>query len=233
MNPGIYNVRQARQNGQYYALEIEETVLNDYINEAITLLNAIIRKVNFWLTSTKKGSMAGSSIIRRFSTKRKSTEPILQKEMTGTKRLTQNRAFLNGDLLAVAYKLEGRKIYQKDVTRVIGQWEHEITAVVKHIKRGMNDLVDYRLGNTDKRALKVELDRVLVQINHAKDTCYKIGEADKLSDEPISKVVYPRGNGPTDPAVWNDYACTFQSGVLHVNAKKSTISGITWLSDDA
>jgi len=176
--------------------------------------------------------MAGSSIVRRFSTKRKSTELVLQKEMTGTGRLTQNRALLNGDLLAVAYKLEGRKIYQKDAIRVIGQWEREITAVVKHIVRGMNDLVDYRLGNTDKRALKGELDRVSVQINHAKDIRYKIGDADELSDEPMSKVVYPGGNGPTDPAVWNDYACTFQSGVLHIDAKKSTVSGITWLSDD-
>jgi len=208
-------------------------VLNDHINEAIALLNAIIRRVNFWLVSTKKGSMADSSTVRRFSTKRKSTELVLQKEMTGTGRLTQNRALLNEDLLAVAYKLEGRKIYQKDAIRVIEQWEREITAVVKHIERDMNDLVDYRMVNTDKRALKGELDRVSVQINHAKDICYKIGEADELLDEPMSKVVYHGGNGPMDPAVWNDYACTFQSGVLHIGAKKSTVSGITWLSDDA
>lgn len=234
MNTGTYNARQARLNGRLFDLEIEEVVLNDSMNEAIAILNGVIRRVNWWLTSTKNGRGAAGAIVRRLTKtarKEKPVELVLTEEQFGPGRLTKNRALLNQDIVAIAYKLEGRKITKKDTIRIMATHNRNIRAVVRHFERGMDGL-EYKLDSKERKTIKNELERVTTKINHSEDMRHRIDEDEDFSDEPIVKAIYPGANGPTDSAIWQDYHARFTNGRLHVDAKQFTVASALWTRDE-
>lgn len=234
MNTGTYSARQARLNGRLFDLEIEEVVLNDSMNEALSILNGVIRRVNWWLTSTKNGRGAAGAIVRRLTKtarKEKPVELVLTEEQFGPGRLTKNRALLNQDIVAIAYKLEGRKITKRDTIRIMATHNRNIRAVVRHFERGMVSL-EYKLDNKERKTIRNELERVTTKINHSEDMRHRIDEDEDFSDEPIVKAIYPGANGPTDPAIWQDYHARFTNGCLHVDAKQFTVANALWTRDD-
>jgi len=231
MNAGTFNTRQARMNGRHYDLDIEEVVLNDSMNEAISILNGVIRRVNWWLTSTRNDKGAAGAIVRRLTRKDKPVELVLAEEQLGPGRLTKNRALLNQDILATAYKLEGRKITKKDTIRIMATHNRNIRAMVRHFERGMNGL-EYKLDGTERKTIRNELEKVSIKINHSEDMRRRIDEDEDLSDEPIVKAIYPGANGPTDPAIWQDYLARIANNRLHVDAKQFAVTNVTWLSDE-
>jgi hypothetical protein len=234
MNTGIYSTRQARLNGRLYDLEIEEFVLNDAMNEAISILNGVIRRVNWWLTSTQSGRGAAGAMVRRLTKsarKDKPVELVLMDEQFGPGRLTKNRALLNHDIVAIAYKLEGRKITKRDAIRTMASENRKIRAVVRHIERGMETL-EYKLDNKDKKTVGNDLEKVTIKINRSEEMRHQIDEDEDEPDEPIVKAIYPGANGPTDPAIWQDYQARFTNGSLHVDAKQFTVASATWTRDD-
>ncbi|KAF2805880.1 uncharacterized protein BDZ99DRAFT_466218 [Mytilinidion resinicola] len=234
MNAGIFNTRQARLNGRLYDLEIEEVVLNDSMNEAISMLNAVIRRINWWLTSTKNGKGAVGALARKLSKtarKEKTVELALAEEQLGPGRLTKNCALLNQDMLAIAYKLEGRKITKKDAIRIMGTHNRKIKAMVRHFERGMDDF-EYKVDSTERKKIRSELEKVRNKIDHSENMRHRIDEDEDFSDEPIVKVIYPGANGPTDPTNWQDYQARITNGRLHVDGKQFTVTRANWISNE-
>jgi hypothetical protein len=219
-------------NGRHYDLEIEEVVLNDSMNEAIALLNGVIQRINWWLTSTK-GNRAPAALVRKLTRgKDKPIELVLTEEQLDPGRLTKNRALLIHDILAIAYKLEDRKMTKKDTIRFLATQNRNIRKIVRHFERGMNDGLENKLDNKERKTIQDDLEKVKNKIDHSEDTRRMIDEDEDLSDEPIVKAIYPGANGPMDPGIWQNYQARITNGCLHVDAKQLTVTSATWSSDE-
>jgi hypothetical protein len=103
LSKGLYTLSKCDDNS-ICDLEVRETVLNNSINEAITIVNNAIKVFNSQAAPYSKGGRALSVL------KRGSGYPIVYRDIEPSVRLTRNEARLNGDILAVAYKQNGRNV---------------------------------------------------------------------------------------------------------------------------
>lgn len=224
--PGAYPIQEPGEERRSFDLIVHETPINAELYAAIKMTNEIVTIHNSWLTNHKRtGSVKG-----RFM--RRSTGGFLN-ECKGSGRLTENVARLGSTTLAVAYKVEGRKISRTDTIRNMAGDIRNLTLLVDHIEKRF-DNAGFRISGNERSNFKQNLERAKGQIALADQSRARIGSNVEISDEPISKCLYPQRASGRESNLWHNYRawCLESTGVLHVEAKQSVVKDITWLSDD-
>ena len=227
LTPGSYTITESRPEGQSFDLEIIETTINADLSKAIDGTNTLVHMWNSWLTAPRRNGTLKDRLLRR-----NPNEFSFLNEFKGSGRLTKNIARLNQDILAASYKANGRKLTRTDCVRTIGRGIGELRAVVQHIERRMavSDLRHLIGHNGDLKHTLEEVNNSIAYANGFRDS---LNSAPDVSDEPIAKCLYPIGSDQSDGVIWHDYKAHYkQDEGLHMEAKRSTISDFTWLSDD-
>lgn len=229
LTPGTYTVNEAGPGGKRFDLIIEEYPINGDLHDAIKNINIIIHQLNAHLANPRKyGTIKGRILGRSMS------ESFLN-EFKGSGKLTKNIARLNNDILATAYKVEGRKFTRTDSVRNMTRDLQQLQHLIKYIERRTTDL-DYRPSNDHKQSLKQALESVKDLVGRADVTRHAVGDADEMSDEPIARCLYPGGGEVTEKSIWSNYTAwytqfTIDQGFLHIEGKTATVSKVSWLSD--
>lgn len=229
LTPGTYTVNEAGPGGKRFDLIIEEYPINGDLHDAIKNINIIIHQLNAHLANPRKyGTIKGRILGRSMS------ESFLN-EFKGSGKLTKNIARLNNDILATAYKVEGRKFTRTDSVRNMTRDLQQLQHLIKYIERRTTDL-DYRPSNDHKQSLKQALESVKDLVGRADVTRHAVGDADEMSDEPIARCLYPGGGEVTEKSVWSNYTAwytqfTIDQGFLHIEGKTATVSKVSWLSE--
>jgi hypothetical protein len=224
LTAGSYSVQEAGLDGRSYDLVVTENHLNAEVYEAMRKTQGIVRTLNFLSTYNRRG------FKDRFLGGRRASEIVFLQECRGSGRLTRSTATLNQTVLAVAYKVEGRKITRRDAMRTMTHDIQEMNQLLGQIERRMGDISSQF---TEKRVLRDLLEEVKNHLMISEKGRQMIGDSVDISDEPISKVLYPGGIDPTSIDVWNDYRAWYKEGDrrLHLEALRSTVKKITWLTD--
>lgn len=166
---------------------------------------------------------------------RKGNQPALLNDFKGLGRLTVNTAMLNEYKLAVAYKIEGRRIGRVDALRNMAKDIQELTELVAYIEQRSSDYERTLLMSPQRRELLAALEQVKVCLGLASSVRQQIQCAPDLCDEPIEKVFFPQGVSFKGPDIWFEYKAWFRQdngGLLYVQAIRSSVTRVIWLSDD-
>ena len=228
MTSGSYPVQETAGGKRCYDLKIQETLLNGELYQAIKMTNEIVHRVNQWLANPKRGGNVMSKLVRK-----RSDHQSFLNDVRGTGRLVKVVAILNQATLAVTYKVEGRKVSRIDAVQNMARDIRHLRAFISHIEQ-RGDMIDHSFFSGEKRELKQSLDHVKAQINLAEQSRTRIGLDQELSNEPVAKCLYPEGRNISDGNVWNGYkaSCQEHSGYLEVEAIKSEVSSIKWLTSE-
>ena len=217
MKAGIYNLVEARHGGRQSQLEVHESDLTTHLDSAIAIINSIIDEINRLLAAPKQKKIF-----------RVSRPLAMLANFHGSGRITRHSAQLNGKKIAVAFKVEGRKITRRDVWR-------NITSTIQSVQVLQKEL-EHRAGSVlkvnEQRMLRKELVGTGKLLHQASKQCDRIGIERDLPDEPIVQVIYPSGDGIGMPPVWHHYtARNYAPKGLHLEAKVAEVHNVFWRHD--
>lgn len=225
--PGAYSVQETTPAKRMFDLIIHETQINGELYKAIQMINALIAKVNAWMANPAKIS-GKMRLIRR-----NNAEPQFIGEMQGSGRLTKSVALLLQKNLAIAYKVEGRKISRSEAIRDMTR-DIRISSEIINLIEVRWGAVDHKSLSMEKRELKQALEEIQSQLTLAHQRRANLGSDDEISDEPVAKCLYPEGYAKSNTSVWSDYIawCHENTGVLDIEAKQTVISDVRWSNDE-
>lgn len=110
---GLYSISRCGDNS-ICDLDITETLLNRSLNEAVDVANDAIRRFKSIARSPQKQRRSVWAVGRL----RQSNDPVMFSNIEPAPRLTRNQAILdNTQLLAVAYRLNGRDVPKGEAMR--------------------------------------------------------------------------------------------------------------------
>ena len=135
---GRYSIVES-EGGRTFDLEVIEEVVNRVLYEAIRQMNNIIHQLNSHLASPRRTTVLARMASMRVSGGR-SREATSFGEIKGSGRLTLHWAGLNEQYLAVAYKVEGRKITRRDLSRNLASDLGKMNATMHLLETTMQDL---------------------------------------------------------------------------------------------
>jgi hypothetical protein len=234
MTPGKYSLTEATARERCSDLQINELVVNSVLYEAIFRLNRIITEYNSYLVLPRRRS----SMIAKLSSLREKPGSTPLKEIKGSGRLTRNMARLNDQILAVAYKIEGRKITRRDLLRHLACDIRTVSAVARALATAMQDHDQRDISDNVRKMVNLRrgsLDKIREQIAQADDQRTRLGNHHhgELSDEPIARVVYPNGSQEARVQVWHDYRSWYVSteNTLHIEAQRYLVKHVEWITD--
>lgn len=249
MSPRRYAVIEATEEGRSFDLDITDVHVNEPLYRAIWKVNSVLTVVKGILPARPRHNMSTRlnnalsdrlALSRRTSRGARTDEPFLLSEIKGSGRLTYHVATLNGEMLAVSYKVEGRKITRRELIRHLasdlGVMRAAIEDIATTVRQAFGDRrVDERTRQSIQwvRTVLAEVEGLYRQAEENKEKMEKYST--KLSDEPITKVLYPIGSDDTPSTVWNDYKAWYVSGeeVLYIEARRRVVSTVEWLNDAA
>jgi hypothetical protein len=156
----------------------------------------------------------------------------------GSGRLTYNLARLNEQILAAAYKVDGRKITRRDLIRNLASDLGKVGATIHVVETAMLDF-DSRGVSGDVRQhihfLRQTLAEIKVQVAQAEQNKARLDRHSvELPDEPVSKVLYPSGAERSTNPVWNNYQAWYHypDNLLYIDAHRRYVDHVVWISDD-
>ena len=219
-------MQETAERKRCFDLVIQETQLDGQLYQATKMTNEILQSVNQWPANPRRGGSVMSKIVRKHS-----DHQSFLNDVRGSGRLVKMVAFLDQKTLAVTYKVDGRKVSRIDIVQTMARDISQLRTVLGHIEQ-RGDMTDHNYFRREKGELKQRVEQVKVQINVAEQSRTRIGSEEELSDEPIVKCLYPEGVKISDGDIWNGYRaeCQDHHGVLRVDAIKSTIVGVKWLT---
>lgn len=228
MTPGSYPVQETAGGKRCFDLVIQERQLDGELYQALKMTNDMVYKVNQCLANPRRGGNMMTKLVRKISDQ----QPFLN-DIRGSGRLVKVFAILNHAVLAVTYKVDGRKVSRIDAVQNMARDIRHLRAFVSHIEQ-RGDLTDHGFFGVEKRELKQNLDQVKAQINLAEQSRTRVGLDKELSNEPIAKCLYPEGVNLNKRDVWHGYRafCQEKNGSLHVETIKATIGGVNWLTGE-
>lgn len=234
MTPGKCCLTDTIVRGQIQDLDIKEEVVNSTVYDAIFRLNRIITEYNSSLSAPRRHN----SVLARFAALREKQDMTPLKEIKGSGRLTRNVATLNNQVLAVAYKVEGRKITRRDLLRHLASDTKTVGVVARVLEAVLEDLGDRNVSTNVEGLInqrRKALARVQNKISQAEDTRKRISSQNHadVSDEPISKVIYPNGSPQATTPIWHDYRSWYDSSqnTLYVEAQRHIVDHVRWVSN--
>ena len=226
MTPGIYPMQETAERKRRFDLVIQKTQLDSELHEATKMTNEIVHNMNQWLANPRRGGTVMSKIIRK-----PSDHQSFLNDVRGSGRLVRMVAVLDQGILAVTYKVDGCKVSRISAVQTMARDIRQLRAVLSHIEQ-RGDMTDHEYFSQEKGQLKQSVEQVKAQINLAEESRTRIGLDQEVSDEPIVKCLYPEGRKISNGGVWNEYraVCQDHHGALRVDAIKSTITGVKWLT---
>ncbi|KAK5404694.1 hypothetical protein LTR06_009415 [Exophiala xenobiotica] len=247
MTPRRYALVEATPEGRSFNLDITDVQVNEPLYRAIWEINTTLNVVKSILPPRPKHTMSARlntilgerlPISRRLSRGGRPDEQSLLPEIKGSGRLTYHVASLNEQMLAVTYKVEGRKITRRELVRHLASDLSKMRAAIEAIEVTVQQTfeekrLDERLRQT-VHGIRAKLGAVWRLYRLAEENKEKMERySAKLSDEPISKVLYPIGSEDTPIAIWNNYKAWHVGGedVLYVEAQRRTVHLVTLMSD--
>jgi hypothetical protein len=239
MTRGRYSITQAELVARAFDLEVTEEVVNKTLFDAIYKLNNIIDQLNSYLASPRRQNMLSrmsSMRLSRDNHSHRTTNSFSPVKSSG--RLTYNLARLNEQVLAAAYKVDGRKISRRDLIRNLASDLGKVGATIHVVETAMQSY-DSRFVSGDVRQhinfLRQTLAEINVQVAQAEQTKARLDRHSvELPDEPVSKVLYPSGAERTMNPVWNSYQAWYHhpDNLLYIEAQRYCVGDVVWISDD-
>ena len=237
MTAGKYSVTEADGSFRIFDLDITEQLINGSLCDAITQLNEVIGKLNHYLASPRRRDvLTRMRSIRTISDRYHGTKPFPEVKSSG--RLTHHFAVLNQETLAVAYKVEGRKITRQDLIRNLSSDLRKVRQTVHRIEATMQDF-DVRGidGETRQKinALRQLLAGVQAKVALAEENKTRLERArSDQRDEPVQHVMYPSTADQASNAAWNDYDAVYvyAERVLQMSSQKATVKTLVWEKDE-
>lgn len=233
---GIYPIQEADLNGHRYDLTIEESVLNEAAYAAVDHINPVIRQVNQWLTGFKRRSQ---SIVGRANTLKHKLSSLsvpgirrpdiaMFEECRVSGKLTRHRAVLGNVVLAIAYKIDGRRITLNDTLGILASDNQKIQVIVDYYQHRLPSYTGSIDPETIRRTTNLLME-VTSKIREAEGMRHYIQDDPAISDEPIVTLIQPPGGSFFAPPVWNKYKVwTIGGHQLQIEAKKSYVSSVRW-----
>jgi hypothetical protein len=222
---GMYSILPT-QSDRRLDLVIKEEWLNSQARDAMRVINPVIKHVNQWLMTPRR---TGS--FRRLRRGRNPSDMAMLDECQIAGRITQHTAFLGNDVLATAYKLDGRKLFIRDAVSLMARDILEIQSVVNYYEDHLQEHGS-GLPLDTYRWLKEQLGTVAVLLKQAEGSRNHLSQSPAISNEPIAKVIQPKEGSPFAPKMWHDYRTYITAGnYLQMEAVRSTVTRVTWLSD--
>lgn len=229
LTEGIYSIQPTQLNGNRVDLTIKEEWLNQAARDAMRIINPVIKHVNQWLMTPRRTS----SRLGRLRSRRHTSDISILDECQISGRITKHTAILAGDTLACAYKLDGRKLFIRDAVSLMAHDILEIESVVSYYEVRLDEN-SHSLDSDVYRWLKEQLGTASALLRQAEASRHQLSQSPTISDEPIGKVIQPKGGlgGPFAARIWHDYRTYITAGnYLQMEAVRSLVIKITWLSD--
>lgn len=226
MTPGSYPMQETAEGNRCFDLVIHEIQLDVELYQATKMTNEIVQNVNQWLANPRRGGTMISKMVRK-----RSDHQSFLNDVRGSGRLVRMVAVLDRAILAVTYKVDGRKVSHIDAVQTMARDIRQLRAVLSHIEQ-RGDMTDHNIFSREKGELKQRVEQVKAKINLAEESRASISSDQELSTEPIVKCLYPEGVKISDDDIWNEYRaeCQDHNGLLRVDAIKSSIIGVKWLT---
>jgi hypothetical protein len=230
LTKGKYSIQEADVNAQRFDLVIEESPLNEATYHAVDSINDVIKRVNNWLTGFRSNALRRrDSLLRGMKVpgiRRPDVEMIDELRVTG--KLTRYRAILGNTLLAIAYKLDGRKITLEDALATLARNNQEIQSVVDYYQSRLH-YYSSAFDSDTLRRITATLNAVTTELSLTEGMRQSIAADPAISDEPIVTLIEPPGGSLYAAPVWNDYRVGLTSNnLLCIDAKKSYVANVYW-----
>jgi len=143
-------------------------------------------------------------------------------------KLTRHRAVLGNVVLAIAYKIDGRRITLNDTLGILASDNQKIQVIVDYYQLRLPSYTGSIDPETIRRTTNL-LMGVTSKIREAEGMRHYIQDDPAISDEPIVTLIQPPGGSFFAPPVWNKYKVwTIGGHQLQIEAKKSYISSVRW-----
>lgn len=245
MVPRRYALAEAVSEGRQFDLDVTEVLVNEPLYRAIWEVNSILVLVKGILPPRRRSGIVeklanilgdrGSTLAWGLNGGNKNSEGSSLPEVKGSGRLTYHVATLNGHMLAVAYKVEGRKITRRELVRHIASDLSKMMATMDAIETTVQQALeekkkDERIRQTVHN-LRTALGSVWQLYRLAEENKQKMEKySTKLGDEPIFKVLYPIGSDETPLGIWNNYKAWYVGGdnVLYIESHRRAVKTVTW-----
>lgn len=234
MTKGKYSVTQVEGGCRTFDLDITETVVSDQVARAISRMNQTLTVLNGFLAAPRRREGLGRVVLRR--DRRPELMPFA--DIKGSGRLTMHQANLNDQVLAIAYKVEGRKITRRDLLRNLGSDLRKLRSMLHHVETSMMAFFEGRRIAGDMRqnlnSLRQSLSEVADLVARAEDTKGRLEtHLPDLGDEPVAKVLYPTGTELPANSVWHDYQAWYikRDNLLYMDAQRRVVEKVAWISD--
>lgn len=246
---GEYSVTEAAGPKRTCDLSISEIFVNDYLNKAIQRTNHVLGIVNSYFATVKpqqRKLVKGDALVRRLSRKFEelnlpimSTKTKRYPDIASCGRLTTHEAKLNGKLLAVAYKVEGKKIARRDLIRNMATDLRKVRTTLHHIDIEVQRYSGKKKNEATKQtivSLQKELPAIHQCLGYAEQNKQALEQQDKLDvgDEPIVQTIFPGSVIAKGVVHWSQYNMRLSSGdrELRVEANRRQVRKFSWVSDE-
>ncbi|KAF2093457.1 hypothetical protein NA57DRAFT_81383 [Rhizodiscina lignyota] len=227
--PGVYTIKEAHPDSRdhFCDLEIQEIHLNDASRDAVKLINPVIKQINSFVSAPIRRRRT----ISAFSKRGRPHEISMLKECRTSGRLAKHTAGLDQQTLAVAYKVEGRKITLSDAVSIMAQDDREVQGVVNYYRERISDnFSGVRIQNLQH--VEEKLHEVDQKVQSSERMRQQIQQDPTASDEPIASVIQQIGSTFLVPSVWYEYKASSKGATrLDFKAITSVVSTVTWRSD--
>ncbi|EXJ77115.1 hypothetical protein A1O3_10273 [Capronia epimyces CBS 606.96] len=249
MTPRKYALIEATLEARSFDLDITDVHVNEPLYRAIWEINSILTLVKSILPARPKHTMSTRlnnilgdklTISRRLSRGGRNSEPTFLPEIKGSGRLTYHVATLsNGQMLAVSYKVEGRKITRRELVRHLASDLSKMRAAMEAIETTVHQTFEEKRVNEHIRQTVSRVRAALAAVwrlhRAAEENKEKMEKySTQLGDEPITKVLYPIGSDETPVAAWNHYKAWHVGGenVLYIEAHRRVVRSVTMTDDN-
>jgi hypothetical protein len=242
MTPGRYSVTEAGESGRSFDLDISDIWVNQPLFRAISEINAIPGLVKSILPVRPR-----NEIVRRidhllrsgsFRANGRRYEDDSPTVIKACGRLTYNVANLNGHYLAMACKVDERKISKRELIRHLHSDNNKMGATTRVIEATMQAAFEGKHTGDYLRQTSFRRKEALAQFGNVVD------EADRrkkamlaydfaLHNEPVFKVLYQVGLNETHISVWSDYKAWHQGNenVLYIDSNRRIVQQVSWQGD--
>ena len=215
MNTGQYIINDAGTSSRTIDFRIQEIQINSNLEQAIAKINGILDELNKMLALPRK----------RFPLSRgRPSNTTLLNNFEGSGRITKHVALLDQELIATAFKVEGRKITKMDAFRKITRDESNLDVLVKDLERRAED---FNRNDSSRTKAFTEIKGLL---DLAREQRRRVVNEHDYPDEPISQVLFPNGQGLGMQGIWYDYRASYREMErhLHLVAKMAKVTGVRW-----
>jgi len=222
---GSYPLTEITGQRRTYNLAINEVIVNDYLNQAIQKTNQILSIVNRYFAAPR-------GKLNPF----KKDRPIMYPDINSCGRLTFHEAMLGDQRLAVAYKIEGKKISRTDLIRDLAADTRKVRTTLHRITLELHRYDGKRIAEETRETI-VGIKQRMPEIEQCLARAERIkGQLDNAyidtSNEPIEQTIFPSSVSGSGVVHWSPYHLILIDGQLHVKAHRQQVRNVRWINEE-